>query len=224
MGLLRRHDLFLDLSQPIFAKEDLRTNEERPRSEGAALHRPPGVLQEPVLDLRGLDQREEALAVQPRLLERRPQHIRVVQFLGLCPHVSELRIFTSLPNPCMWKATSTARLCGIDVEVRGTSPQERASWLWDFDARPLSRTEQVVFEREKVGKVGFQGTRLHKTSAFLAADPFGAVPAAFSPDGKTGIFELNSIMRAGARLGHGRLLLYGSNADDAARIDRFLDA
>jgi hypothetical protein len=23
MGLLRRHDLFLDLSQPIFAKEDL---------------------------------------------------------------------------------------------------------------------------------------------------------------------------------------------------------
>src|SRR5712692_8945202 len=91
MGLLRRHDLFLDLSQPIFAKEDLRTNEERLRSEGAALHRPPGVLQEPVLDLRGLDQREEALAVQPRLLERRPQHIRVVQFLGVSPHVSELR-------------------------------------------------------------------------------------------------------------------------------------
>jgi len=75
-----------------------------------------------------------------------------------------------------------------------------------------------------VGKVGFHGTRLHKTSAFLAAHPFGAVPAAFSPDGKTGIFELNSIMRAVARLGHGRLPLYGSNADDAARIDRFLDA
>jgi len=75
-----------------------------------------------------------------------------------------------------------------------------------------------------VGKVGFQGTRLHKTSAFLAAHPFGAVPAAFSPDGKTGIFELNSIMRAVARLGHGRFPPYGSNADDAARIDRFLDA
>src|SRR6266850_2206289 len=91
MGLLRRQDLFLDLSQPIFAKEDLSTNEERRRSEGAALHRPPGVLQQPVLNLRGLDQREEALAVQPRLLERRPQHIRVVHLLGLGPHVSELR-------------------------------------------------------------------------------------------------------------------------------------
>jgi len=75
-----------------------------------------------------------------------------------------------------------------------------------------------------VGKVGFQGTRRHKTSAFLAAHPFGAVPAAFSPDGKTGIFELTSLRRAVARLGHGRLPLSGSNADDAARIDRFLDA
>jgi hypothetical protein len=75
-----------------------------------------------------------------------------------------------------------------------------------------------------VGKVGFYGTRLHKTSAFLAAHPFGAVPAAFSPDSKTGIFELNSIRRAVARLGHGRFPLSGSNADDAARIDRFLEA
>jgi len=62
--------------------------------------------------------------------------------------MSELRIFSYLPNPRMWKATIAARLCGIDVEVRGTSPQERASWLWDFGARPLSSTEQVVFERE----------------------------------------------------------------------------
>ena len=75
-----------------------------------------------------------------------------------------------------------------------------------------------------MGKVGFQGTRLHKTSAFLAAHPFGAVPAAFSPDGKTGIFELNSILRAVARLRHGHFPLHGSNADDAARIDRFSDA
>ena len=50
------------------------------------------------------------------------------------------------------------------------------------------------------------------------------MPAAFSPDGKIGIFEANSIMRAVARLGHGRLPLYGSNAYDASRIDRFLDA
>ena len=138
--------------------------------------------------------------------------------------MSELRIFSYLPNPRVWKATIAARLCGIDVEVRGTSPKELTSWLWDFDARPLSSTEQVVFEGEHLGKVGFQGTRLHKTSAFLAAHPFGAVPAAFSPDGKTGIFESNSIMRAVARLGERRLPLYGRDPYEASRIDSFLDA
>jgi len=50
------------------------------------------------------------------------------------------------------------------------------------------------------------------------------VPAAFSLDGKIGIFEANSVMRAVARLGYGRLPLYGSNADDDARIDSFLAA
>jgi hypothetical protein len=74
-----------------------------------------------------------------------------------------------------------------------------------------------------VGKVASTESGSTKP-AFLAAPPFGAVPAAFSPDGKTGIFELTSLRRAGARLGHGRFPLYRSNADDAARIDRFLDA
>ena len=138
--------------------------------------------------------------------------------------MSELRIFSYLPNPRIWKATIAARLCGIDVEVRGASPKELTSWLWDFDARPLSNTEQVVFEGEHVGKVGFQGTSLHKTRAFLEAHPFGAVPAAFSPDGKTGIFESNSIMRAVARLGESRFPLYGRDAYEASRIDSFLDA
>jgi glutathione S-transferase len=138
--------------------------------------------------------------------------------------MGELRIFSYLPNPRTWKATIAARLCGIDVEVRGASPKELAFWLWDFDARPLSNTEQVVCEGEHVGKVGFQGTRLHKTSAFLEAHPFGAVPAAFSPDGKIGIFESNSIMRAVARLGESRFPLYGRDAYEASRIDSFLDA
>src|SRR3954471_17111722 len=110
--------------------------------------------------------------------------------------MSELRIFSYLPNPRIWKATIAARLCGIDVEVRGTLPKELASWLWDFDARPLSSNELAISPEVQVGKVDFQGTRLHKTSAFLEAHPFGAVPAAFSPDGKTGIFESNSILCA----------------------------
>ena len=71
--------------------------------------------------------------------------------------------------------------------------------------------------------MGFKGGRLYKTEAFLEAHPFGTAPAAFSPDGKIGTGEVNSIIRAVARLGHGRLPLYMSNAYDASRIHRFLD-
>jgi glutathione S-transferase len=138
--------------------------------------------------------------------------------------MSELRIFSYLPNPRIWKATIAARLCGVAVEVRGTSPKELASWLWDFDARPLSSNELAEASDVQVGKVGFSGTRLHKTSAFLDAHPFGAVPAAFSPDGRIGIFESNSIMRAVARLGESEFPLYGGDAYEASRIDSFLDA
>jgi glutathione S-transferase len=138
--------------------------------------------------------------------------------------MSDLRIFSYLPNPRIWKATIAARLCGVAVEVRGTSPKELASWLWDFDARPLSSNELAESSDVQVGKVGFSGTHLHKTSAFLQAHPFGAVPAAFSPDGTVGIFESNSIMRAVARLGESAFPLYGRDAYEASRIDSFLDA
>ena len=47
--------------------------------------------------------------------------------------MSELRIFSYLPNPRIWKATIAARLCGVEVEVRGASPKELQTWLWDFD-------------------------------------------------------------------------------------------
>jgi elongation factor 1-gamma len=137
--------------------------------------------------------------------------------------MSDLRIFSYLPNPRIWKATITARLCAVDVEVRGTSPKELQSWLWDFDARPLTGSESSTSADTKTGKVGFTGA-LHKTDAFMEAHPFGAVPAAFSPDGKTGIFESNSIMRAVARLGGSRFPLYGRDAYEASRVDSFLDA
>ena len=137
--------------------------------------------------------------------------------------MSDLRIFSYLPNPRIWKATIAARLCGVDVEVRGSSPKELQSWLWDFDAHPLSSSELATSADTQTGKVGFTGT-LHKTAAFMEAHPFGTVPAAFSPDGKTGIFESNSIMRAVARLGEKRFPLYGRDAYEASRIDSFLDA
>ena len=117
--------------------------------------------------------------------------------------MSQLRIFSYLPNPRIWKATIVARLCGVDLELRGASPKELQSWLWDFDARPLP-AEGKTEAREIRGHAGLQG-ELHKTAAFLEAHPFGTVPAAFNPDGNVGIFESNSIMRAVARLGDAKL-------------------
>jgi len=91
----------------------------------------------------------------------------------------------------------------------------------DFDARPLSDGERDrAGDLQSVARTGFKG-RLFKTPAFLEAHPFGTVPAAFSPDGKVGIFESNSIMRAVARLGADAFPLYGGDAYTAARVDSF---
>lgn len=135
--------------------------------------------------------------------------------------MSQLRIFSYLPNPRIWKATIAARLIGIDIEVRGSAPKELQSWLWDFDARPLPENEKTD-SAEVRGRVGFKGA-LHKTEAFLKAHPFGTVPAAFNSDGTVGIFESNSIMRAVARLDDSKLGLYGRDPYEASRIDSFLD-
>ena len=138
--------------------------------------------------------------------------------------MADLRIFSYLPNPRVWKATIAARFCGVDVEVRGASSKELGGWLWDYDARPLA-----VGEREslsvlaRTGRVGLTGQQLFKTEAFLEAQPFGNVPAAFGPDGRIGIFESNSIMRAVARLGKATFPLYGHDVYEASRIDSFLD-
>jgi elongation factor 1-gamma len=136
--------------------------------------------------------------------------------------MSQLRVFSYLPNPRIWKATIVARLCGVDIDLRGASPKELQSWLWDFDARPFSPADGTEAS-EVSGHAGFQG-KLHKTAAFLQAHPFGTVPAAFSPDGRVGIFESNSIMRAVARLADDKLGLYGKDPYESSRIDSFLDA
>jgi len=109
--------------------------------------------------------------------------------------------------------------------VRGVSSGELTQWLWDFDARPITEVmPELLATTERTGRVGFSKSKLYKTDAFLEAQPFGTVPAAFSPDGRTGIFESNSIMRAVARLGKKASKLYGRNAYEASRIDSFLDA
>jgi len=138
--------------------------------------------------------------------------------------MTALRIFSYQPNPRVWKATIAARLNGVQLEVRGASPTELVDWLWDFDARPLRDEERANPAHRQTGRVGFGGTPLYKTAAFLDAHPFGTVPAAFSADGETGIFESNSIARAVARLGAATVSLYGEDVYQASRIDSFLDA
>jgi glutathione S-transferase len=136
--------------------------------------------------------------------------------------MTSLRIFSYQPNPRVWKATIAARLGSVELELRGAAPEALAGWLWDFDARPLTAADRADASTLQTGKVGFGGTPLRKSAAFLDAHPFGTVPAAFSPDGATGIFESNSIARAVARLG--TATLYGADAYEASRIDSFLDA
>lgn len=139
--------------------------------------------------------------------------------------MSQLRIFTYLPNPRVSKATIAARFCGIELDIRGAGADELKNWLWDFEARVLSEQDRkAAVQHQRVGRVGFKGGQLFKTDAFLEAHPFGTVPAAFSPDGEIGIFESNSIMRCVARLGQESFQLYGSGPYEASRIDSFLDA
>ena len=133
-----------------------------------------------------------------------------------------LRIFSYLPNPRIWKSLITARLAGLKVEVVGAAGGELGSWLWDFSPRPLEEGDRENPEYQVQGRTGFKST-LYKTQAFRVAHPYGTVPAGFSPDGATGVFESNSIMRAVARQADLALGLYGNDIWSASRVDSFLD-
>jgi glutathione S-transferase len=138
--------------------------------------------------------------------------------------LTDIRIFSYLPNPRVWKALIAAELCDVEVEVIGDKPAALASWLWDFDARELPEAERTeVSPYARTSRRGFSGT-LYKTDEFLRAHPFGTVPAAFSGDGSVGIFESNSILRAVVRASAADHGLYGRDHLSASRIDSFLDA
>ena len=135
-----------------------------------------------------------------------------------------LRIFSYLPNPRVWKALIAADYLGVTVEVLGDKPKNLGNWLWDFDARELAEDEKTEDSpHARVSRRGFSGA-LYKTDAFLRTQPYGTVPAAFSPDGAVGVFESNSILRAVARSAPDSKGLYGLSPMDASRIDSFLDA
>jgi len=117
-----------------------------------------------------------------------------------------------------------AELCDVPLEIVGDKPASLAGWLWDYDARELSvdeRTADSPYARSS--RRGFTGT-LYKTDAFLAGQPFGTVPCAFSPGGAVGIFESNSILRAVVRQSVQQHNLYGTDGYSASRVDSFLDA
>ena len=135
----------------------------------------------------------------------------------------DLRIFSYIPNPRIYKATVAARYCDVELDLRGAAPGELPDWLWDFEARPLTDADRDEASGTlRQAREGFSGA-LHKTDAFLVAHPFGTVPAAFSPDGAVGIFESNSIMRTVARLSRNDYPIYGQGPFEASRIDSFLD-
>ena len=138
--------------------------------------------------------------------------------------MADIRILSYLPNPRVWKALIAAELCGVTVDVIGDAPANMPTWLWDFDARQLTEAERTDDSpHARVSRRGFSGT-LFKTDTFLEAHPFGTVPAAFSGDGRIGIFESNSILRAVVRAAVDDRGLYGRDVLDASRIDSFLDA
>ena len=134
-----------------------------------------------------------------------------------------LKIFSYLPNPRVWKAEIAAKVAGIQVEVIGDKPSEIPNWLWDAEPKKLTDADKKKYKQfERVGKRGFNSA-LYKTDDFIKLIPFGTVPAAFSIDGKIGIFESNSILRAVARQDKVNNL-YGKNSFEASRVDSFLDS
>ena len=135
-----------------------------------------------------------------------------------------LRIFSYLPNPRIWKATITARIVGLSIDLRGSTPKDLKNWLWDYDARLLSKNEQKSYSNILIqGKTGFS-EKLFKSYKFMELHPFGTVPAAFGLEGAIGVFESNSIMRLVARLGKNKKKIYGNSIYEKSRIDSFLDA
>tara|TARA_B100000073_G_scaffold110367_1_gene89040 strand:+ start:1055 stop:1852 length:798 start_codon:yes stop_codon:yes gene_type:complete len=134
-----------------------------------------------------------------------------------------LKIFSYLPNPRVWKAEIAAKIADIPIEVIGDKPAEIPNWLWDFEPKKLSDSDKEELKQfERTGKRGFSSA-LYKTDDFIKLIPFGTVPAAFSPDGKIGIFESNSILRAIARQDNVSNL-YGKDDFEASRVDSFLDS
>ena len=124
----------------------------------------------------------------------------------------------------MWKSIITAKIGGMDLEVVGDKPNNMPNWLWDFDAKPISEEDKQELKSFEIkSKRGFRGS-LYKTDDFIEQHPFGTVPAGFVGEGRLGVFESNSILRAVARECKDKSLYGGNDLNLTSRIDSFLDA
>ena len=138
--------------------------------------------------------------------------------------MNKIRIFSYLPNPRVWKSIITAKIGGIDLEVIGDKPNNMPNWLWDFDAKPITDEDKSKLKSFEIkSKRGFKGS-LYKTDEFIGQHPFGTVPAGFVGEGRLGVFESNSILRAVARECKDKSLYGGDDLNLTSRIDSFLDA
>ena len=138
--------------------------------------------------------------------------------------MNKIRIFSYLPNPRVWKSIIAAKIGGIDLEVIGDKPNNMPNWLWDFDAKPITEEDKSKLKSFEIkSKRGFKGS-LYKTDEFLGQHPFGTVPAGFVGEGRLGVFESNSILRAVARECKDKSLYGSDDLNLTSRIDSFLDA
>ena len=79
----------------------------------------------------------------------------------------DIRIFSYLPNPRVWKSLITAKLAKVEIKVIGDKPRNLPEWLWDFDAKKLEEIDTEELEKYKrQSKRGFKGD-LFKTDEFL---------------------------------------------------------
>src|SRR5271155_629243 len=82
-----RDNLFLDVVQTVLAEEYLVADEESRRTEGAAIDRVAGVLDQLLLDVVLLRARDETVDVHAGRNERLAEDLRIVHLLRLDPHV-----------------------------------------------------------------------------------------------------------------------------------------
>ena len=49
----------------------------------------------------------------------------------------QVRIFSYLPNPRVWKSMIAAKIGKVNLKIIGDKPKNLSNWLWDFDAKEI---------------------------------------------------------------------------------------